>query len=138
MPEAAKPLEGLRIALAVKQDHPHPVFANLLKEHLLRQDVSDVSFTSVSDFAAWKESDLRADILIAGSLTCNGYAEVYYQAEFSCYTANEPICTVIERPPGGDRPENLAMELVTKMGLKLDELLTRNERRRAIGELRGG
>lgn len=133
--EAPKVLEGLRIALQVTQDHAHPVFANLLKDLLLKQDVAEVTFQtqSVDDWRTTK----TADILISGSLTCNGYAEVYYQAEFTCYSASETICTLIERPPGGDRPENLALELTTELGDSLAKAIQRDERRRAIGELRG-
>jgi len=85
-----------------------------------------------------KREESRVDIFISGTLTCNGYAEVYYQAEFTCFASGEAICTIIERPPGGDRPENLAMELVTKLSSKLDEFVRRNERRRAIDELQDG
>jgi hypothetical protein len=123
--ETPSSLVGLRIALDVTQDHPHPLFANLLKEQLLRQDVADVTFDLNSE----------ADIFITGAITCNGYAEVYYQAEFTCSTLTEPICTLSERPPGGDRPANLAIELVAKLNAQLTTLITRQERRRAIREL---
>ncbi len=128
------------MAIAVTQDHPHRVFENLLKDHLTRLDVAEVSviWSRSGDNpgrAARQDGRLHADILIVGEMTCNGYAEVYYQAEFSCYTARETVCTLMERPPGGDRPENLAIEIVTKLSTKLEDLIRRNERRRAIGEL---
>jgi len=138
--EAPKPLAGLRIAIAVTQDHAHPVFATLLRDQLLGADVAEVIVLPESDGGGlveqWRAGKRAEHLLIAGSLTCNGYAEVYYQAEFTCYTATEAVCTVIERPPGGDRPENLARELVAKVGATLDGLTRRSERRRAIGELR--
>jgi hypothetical protein len=126
--ESPSKLEGLRIAVAITQDHEHPVFANLLKEELLRRDVAEVMFGDRGDF----------DLLITGSLVCNGYAEVYYQADLTCRNAHEPICTLVERPPHGDRPSNLALELATKIERELDKLLSRNERRLAIRELSGG
>jgi len=126
--QGPKPLYGLRIALDIKQDHSYPVFAEMLKELLLKEDVAEVMIGSML-------SD-EADIRIAGSLTCNGYADVYYQADLSCRTRSEAICTVMEKPSGGDRPENLALELVTTLSKRLDVLVRRDERRKAINELR--
>jgi hypothetical protein len=127
LPEAApvRPLEGLRVALDIRQDHTHPVFANLLKEQLLAEDVTDLTTPDT------------ADIVIEGNLVCNGYAEIYYEADFTCRTATEPICTLIEKPPHGDRPQNLAIELVARLKRELTKLESRNERRAAIRELRG-
>jgi len=136
----AKPLEGLRVMLAVSQDHHHPVFARLLKERLLREDiiaVDEFGGSPADAVDAWSGGRIDADLMIAGGLTCNGYAEVYYHAEFTCYAPTETVCTIVEKPSGGDRPENLAMEIVAQLGGKLDELVHRNERRRAIGELHG-
>src|ERR1700678_4105417 len=56
LPTAVSPLHGLRIALAVTQDHPHPIFSDLLKEALLREDVLEVLPAPAS---AW-------DVLIVG------------------------------------------------------------------------
>ena len=141
LPEPAKALEGLRIAVEISQDHAHPVFADLLKEQLMKEEVAEVrllmSGEGKSQLDRLKGGKPDFDILITGGLTCNGYAEVYYQAEFACYTANELICTLIERPPGGDRPSNLAIELITKLSSKLDDLERRSERRQALYELRG-
>lgn len=135
--EGRRVLEGLRIGLAIAQDHVYPAFANLLKEQLLKQDVADVLFLPSSCTTdEWRASG-KADLLIAGAITCNGYVEVYYQADLTCYSTTETVCTLIERPPGGDRPENLAMEVVTKLSDTLDKVLKRDERRRAIGELHG-
>ncbi len=82
-------------------------------------------------------NEIDADLLVAGILKCNGYAEVYYEAEITCYSRHEAVCTLIERPPGGDRPGNLAIEVVATLNAKLDALFRRSERARAISELRG-
>jgi hypothetical protein len=124
-------LAGLRVGLVLTQDHPHAPFVDLLRQQLLLRDVSDV--TVFPDAASARASAL--DIVVEGALTCNGYAEVYYAAEFTCSTCGEAVCTLIERPPGGDRPSNLAMELVAKLDAKLTDMVSRNERRRAIREL---
>jgi len=131
VPEAAptRYLEGLRIAVAVSQDHPHPVFANLLKEQLLREDAAEVVLLAAP-------SD-GFDVLITGTLTCNGYAEIYYQADLACQWAGAPLCSLVERPPHGDRPVNLAIELTTKVKREIEKLTSRSERRDAIRELRG-
>ncbi len=119
----SKPLEALRIALAIEQDHPHPVFTNLVKEALLREEAEPVEG---ADY----------DLLISGKLVGNGYADVYYTAELACQTPNGPLFTLFERPAHGDRPGNLAIELVNRLKLEVDKSVTRNERRAAIRELR--
>ena len=118
-----KPLEGLRIALAIEQDHPHAVFTTLVKEALLREEAEPVDGTDY-------------DLLISGSLVGNGYADVYYTAELACRTAEGPLFTLLERPPHGDRPGNLALELVNRLKLEVEKSVTRSERQSALRELR--
>ncbi len=130
-------LEGLRVALAIKQDHEHPVFATLLKDLLLKEDVADVALLSPSEAAQLRAEWKGQDVLIEGEITCNGYAEVYYKADFTCDTADKPICTLIEKPPHGDRPGNLAIELIARLKSELSKVVDRDERRSAIRELRG-
>lgn len=118
-----KPLEGLRIALAIEQDHPHPVFVTLLKELLLREEAELVEGAD-------------CDLTISGHLVGNGYADVYYTAELVCFTSGGPLFTLLERPPHGDRPGNLALELVTRLKREIEKSVIRNERRTALKELR--
>ena len=136
---SANPLSGLRIGLAISQDHSHPVFVDLLKEQLFKEDVTDISILTPGETRAlqdsWKSRPNAPDIFIAGDVVCNGYAEVYYEAEFTCSTPEQAICTLIEKPPHGDRPSNLALELVTRLKAELQKVLERNERRSAIREL---
>ena len=134
---ASSPLEGLRIAVSVKQDHEHPIFANLLKDLLLKEDVGEVVFLTLEERDEWKQMEIAADILISGDITCNGYAEVYYTADFRCDTREQAICTLIEKPPHGDRQGNLAIELVARLKTELERHTSRDERRKAIQELRG-
>lgn len=129
MPE--RPLERLRIALSIEQDHSHPVFANLLKEQLLTEDVDSIVLLPTGAAPDWNATD----ILISGKLTCNGYAEIFYETDLTCFSPVEPICTVVQRPPHGDRPVNLAVELVAKLKVELEKLDSRIERRRALREL---
>jgi hypothetical protein len=124
----SSPLQGLRIGLNVSQDHAHAAFVNLLKEMLLAEDVTDIVVVNSGDAP-------NVDILIVGQLVCNGYAEVYYEAEFTCFIGNEPFCSLVERPPHGDRPSNLALELVKRLKCELDKVISRGERRRALREL---
>jgi hypothetical protein len=119
--QAVSPLTGLRVALQLDQDHTHPVFANLLKELLVREDISIESHAP--------------DLLISGRIVCNGYADVYYTAEITCRLGSEPICVLIEKPPHGDRQENLARELVAKLRKELLKTTERSERSTALREL---
>jgi len=126
------PLQGLRIALSIVQDHPQPIFANLLREQLLKEDVLEVTFLPPETPPA-DSPDI--DIFIAGTLTCNAYAEVYYRATLTAFAGSEPVYTITESPPGGDRPGNLAIELVSRLGVELEKRITRSERRQALREL---
>jgi hypothetical protein len=122
-------LQGSRVALSITQDHPHPVFVDCLKEVLFQRDAADVVLVE-----AGKASD--CDLLIEGSVVCNGYANVYYEADLSCSEREQPICRLIEKPPHGDRPSNLALELVSRIEKELHSLSTRGERGRAVRELK--
>ena len=110
------PLHGLRIALDIAQDHPNPVFAGLLRDDLLKKGA-----TVVPD----------AEFRIAGNVVCNGYADVYFRAELTVSMGEEPLFDLMERPPHGDRPENLVLELVER----LEGEIRRRERQNAMGEL---
>ena len=121
-------LQGLHISLAIKQDHAHPVVANLLKEALLREDVADVILGEVAD-------GIVPDLIIEGEVTCNGYAEIYYSANLVCRTAGRVLRTVSEKPAHGDRPSNLVIEVVARLKDEMDKVVTRDERRRALREL---
>jgi hypothetical protein len=88
--------------------------------------------------AGWDQRSDAPDILVTGDLVCNGYAEIYYQAELACLSPHQEICRLTEKPAHGDRPANLAIEAVSKLESELDKLVSRHERRRAIRELHGG
>ena len=137
----ARPLQGLRVVLAITQDHAHPVFANLLKEQLLSEDVTDIILLTPAETAGlrsdWKQRADGPDLLIAGDIVCNGYAEIYYTADLTCSTADQAICNLTEKPPHGDRPSNLAIDLVARLKTELEKLVSRDERRQAIRELQG-
>ena len=139
--EQTRPLEGLRIAICIAQDHPHPVFANLLREHLYSEDAREVvllSFSEVDELnKTWALTPDSPDILISGELTCNGYAEIYYHADITCSTKFQSLCKVIEKPPHGDRPVNLATGLLSRLKAELEKVVTQNDRRRALQELQG-
>ena len=115
---ATSSLAGLRVSLGIQQDHPHPVFEGLLREALLREE-------AVVDDA----SALR----IEGEVVGNGYADVYFRAEITVMLGNETLFVLTDKPPHGDRPANLAAEVVQRLR---DELAKR-ERQGALRELRG-
>ncbi len=134
------PLRALRFGLAIEQDLAHPVFSGLLKEQLLRCDVAELTDLTRAAaeglVAAWPDSADSPDLLISGQLVCNGYAEVYYSADLICFGPSGPICTLVERPPHGDRPVNLAIELVARLSAELRKSYSRAERQSALQELR--
>lgn len=123
-PGPLSPLAGRLVAIQIEQDHPHSLFAGLVKEALLLEDAEVVGEES-------------AEIVVRGRIVCNGYADIYYEAEFACELGARPLCTLIERPPHGDRPGNLVLELIGRLKRELNKAVVRNERRDALRELQG-
>lgn len=136
LPPKQRNFEQLRIVVAVDQDYTHPVFAHLLREVLFQEDAVDVRLITRDEAAAMRQ-DWPADIdlVIDGAIVCNGYAEVYYDAEFHCASPRGEVCTLIEKPPHGDRPMNLAIELSQRIARELQKSLVQGERRQALREL---
>jgi hypothetical protein len=79
---------------------------------------------------------VSSSILIRGEVVCNGYSDVYFLAKLSCMIGQEEVCAIVERPPDGDRQENLCLELVSKLSQNLEKLIRLNERKNALRELR--
>ncbi|HJP83731.1 MAG TPA: hypothetical protein VJ835_09530 [Fimbriimonadaceae bacterium] len=121
---APSKLAGLTFRLTISQDHPYPIFARLLKDELEKADAGVV------------ESDADSDIRIEGSIHCNGYSDIYFQAELTASNAEGPFSVIIEKPPHGDRPENLAREIVSRIESDWTKREDRRERGSAIRELR--
>jgi len=138
LPPKTPRLQQLRVALAIDQDYSHPAFAGLLREMLFQEDVVEISQITRSQADSMKHSWPEGiDLLIEGSVLCNGYAEVYYEAEFQCRTARGDLCTLIEKPPHGDRPMNLAIELIERIAREYRKSIDQGERRAALKELGG-
>jgi hypothetical protein len=129
--EGSFALAGMRIRLSVRQDHARPLFANSLREALLREDVQDVLI--VGDPSA--HGAAKGEWLISGTITCNGYSDVYFNADLTCTLGEETVCSWSHRPPQGDRPENLVLEIVSTLTSKLADRARKNERRKALSEL---
>jgi len=125
LPETDRPLAGLNVYLTISQDHPQPLFQNLLKEAFTNEDVADLD-----------AGEDAANLKIKGTIVCNGYADVYYSAELECSTKLGPLFTIGDKPAQGDRPVNLAMQLVDRLKRDLPTQSSRLERQRAIRELR--
>ncbi len=133
----SRPLEGMKVWMQIEQDHPSKPFSKTLEEELYSEDVADVSPTGGELMLdGWKRSD-GPDLLIYGHVACNGYSDVYYKAEFTCSTPDGRLCVLQRNPPHGDRPANLALELVAQIKSDIEKSKTRNERGKAIQELNG-
>lgn len=129
---AEKPLQGLHVAICIAQDHPHPLFADLLSDLLAAEDVAEVARVEQAPDHPW---DGGPDLAIVGSVQCNSYADVYFTADFTCLAPDQPICTLTQKPAHGDRPSNLAIELVSLLKNEWQRSRSRGERQRAIREL---
>ena len=77
------------------------------------------------------------DVFISGTVVCNNYADVYYEADLTAFTDRGPVVVLSERPPHGNRQLNLAIEFVNRLDTELAQQSERTERQRALGELRG-
>jgi len=132
------PLEGLRVGIAVRQDHEHPTFVNILTEKLRGQDVLVRLMTEDEAAALAKRLGLDAGSsrrVIHGRLTCNGYTDVFYDSGFDCSGRQGLLTTIIEKPAQGGRQFNLADNVVERLRLELVQNRSRDERQRALGEL---
>ncbi len=133
------PLEGLRIGLCVRQDHEHPTFVGILSEKLRGRDalirlISDDEAAALGK--AWDSIQDPPDVLVQGHLTCNGYSDVFYDSGFDCVSRQGRLTTIIEKPSQGGRQFNLADTVIERLRLELVQSKTRDERQRALGELR--
>jgi hypothetical protein len=133
------PLEGLKVGVSVRQDHEHPTFAGILAEKLRSQDAV-VRLMTEDEAAAlardWGSMQDPPDVLVQGRLTCNGYTDVFYDSDFDCVCRAGRLTTIIERPAQGGRQFNLADTVIEKLRLELTESRARDERQRALGELK--
>lgn len=121
-PIVDRPLAGLSISLRIEQDHPNAPFTDLLRREFEKEDAAVVASNE--------------DVVIRGALACNGYADIYFTADISCYRNGEAICTVVERPPHGDRPINLATEIIARLKCEIKKIEEHSERHQAIKELK--
>lgn len=121
------PLAGLVVALDVQQDHPVAPWSQLLKEDLLKAGVAEMV-----------EPPSESDLTITGHIVCNGYSDVYFEADLQVSTRSGVLLRLIEKPPHGDRPNNLAIELVDRINKELGKRSTREERKAALRELGTG
>ena len=110
-------LHGLRIEFSIHQDHPLNPFEATLAGALAERGAVRV--------------DADGDVRLAGTIKGNGYADVYFDADLAAEAGGRTLLRMRERPPHGDRPENLARELVAR----LEEELARGERQGALREL---
>jgi hypothetical protein len=121
------PLEGLRISLEITQDHPRPVFAQLLKDRLTTED----AIPSISPTA----QDQKPDLIVRGTIKCNGYEEVFYEALLDCFSKEGLLLTLSDKPSQGGRQANLATTLVTRIKQELQQSTQRQERQLALDQL---
>lgn len=120
---AATPLQGCTAWVEITQDLPQRVVQSLVVEAFLKEDVAVAS------------SEAESDLVVKGSVSCNGYSEIYYTAELSIYFRGSLLCSIIEKPPHGDRPSNLAFEVVDRIKREVEKGRSRGERLDAIREL---
>jgi len=135
------PLSGLRIALAIEQDHTIPTISLLLKDALSSCDAEVILLDPErSEVVAnnWGQVDShdQPDILIWGSVTCNGYSEFYYRARLNYLTPYGTLNPTSEQPAQGNPQSSLVVTVVSKLKKELGSSQQRHERSRAIQELR--
>ena len=100
-------LGGLRIAIAISQDHTIPTLTLLLKDELSACDAEvtllDPALVDqlVNNWGSEQAVD-QPDVLIFGSITCNGYSEFYYKAMLSYLTPYGMLNPTSEQPSQGN------------------------------------
>lgn len=134
-------LSGLRIALAIEQDHTLPTLTLMLKDALGACD-AEVSLLDTRQALllseAWGHAEMPdpPDLLIWGSVTCNGYSEVYYKAMLNYLTPYGLLNPTSEQPSHGNPQSSLVVTIVSKLKRELVVAQRRQERGRALSELR--
>jgi hypothetical protein len=134
-------LSGLRIALAVNQDHTIPTLSLLLKDALSARDAEVTLIdpnecdTLVHNWGQAEGCD-QPDILIWGVVTCNGYSEQYYKVMLNYLTPYGSLNPTSEQPAQGSPQSSLVITIVSKIEKDLNLAERRYERSRAIRELR--
>jgi hypothetical protein len=131
--QANRPLERLRIALAITEDAEYNPFRTLLHEALEKEDaqVVDIDIANLSFFTG------DYDIAITGEVTSKGYRNIFHDARLECTANGTLLEAIIARPPHGDRQENLVVTVVTSLKRKVETTLYRSGRTLALAELRG-
>jgi hypothetical protein len=128
-----RPLERLRIALAITEDAEYNPFRTLLHEALEKEDaqVIDIDISHLSFFTG------DYDIVITGEVTSKGYRNIFHDACLECKANGTLLEAIVARPPQGDRQENLVVTVVTSLKRKVETTLSRSGRALALAELRG-
>lgn len=102
--------KGRKVALVIEQDHPTPIFENILKDQLLREGASVVKSLQVSP-----GTRSIYDLVISGRIGCDGFADVYYESDLVCSAGADTVCVLVDRPLHGERPLNLAKQLIERV-----------------------
>ena len=134
-------LSGLVIAIAITQDHPAAPFARLLRDalHSADADVSIISEEGASQIAALLHSGSTGhapDVLIRGSITCNGYSDIFYRAGLTFTTRFGELNPLTEQPAQGAPQNSLCLEALSRLTADLPVARLRAERTAALRELR--
>ena len=141
LPSITSPvLEGKRIALQISQDHKLPILEGLIKERLESDDavVLETSEGEVEKLASatkWDPAEVNPHVVVTGAVRCNGYKDVYYEADLTFLFFNGVVSSILEAPPNGSRQANLAIGVVKNIKSTLEQSATRAERQAAIKEL---
>lgn len=137
---AIPPLEPIRVAIAIEQDHKLPILSNLIKERLEADDgmvtVIDADQASTyADLGKWSTESGEPHVVVAGNVKCNGYSDVFYEADLTFLYARGIVDSILENPPNGGRQVNLANKVVSRLKRTYEESSRKAERNQALHEL---
>ncbi len=117
------PLSGRRVFLDISLDSPDSLVPSLLRDALRDRDAIPC------------EASTDADLVISGSVSSHGYAEVFLAAQLSLESRGEKLASLSRRLDQGDRVQNLVKELVELAELSFAQSQARLERTESLREL---
>jgi hypothetical protein len=136
------PLEGKRVGLCIEQDHRLPVIARLIGDRIEAEDgeVATLSPKDVEHYETatrWEPGRDAPHVVVKGKVRCNGYKDLYYEADLTFLFAYGVVESILESPPNGARQTNLAIAALKVIKQTMDTEERRTERRTALKELGG-
>ncbi len=134
------PLNTLHIVLGVEQDHSLSPFAERLAGQFRRHGavVTRIPASEMANDAAdFEIVDSEPDIVIAGSIVCNGYTDVCFKADLFATCLFGELPPLVRQYADGAPQQSVAIEAADFVAAEFAKAMEIHGRERAVRELSG-